>query len=113
MNGDILSIYYIFVGIKNGTPNAMPGYVKMEEMDNPLAQYKDKPKWTFSMPRFHIIALFLKKVISKCLSNDFLHHDLQFVMLIMILIDSVTFMYFLFLYQIIFVCSIMFRSYEH
>ena len=39
------------------------------------------------------LAPFLKKVISKCPSNDFLHHDLQFVMLIMMLIDSVTFMY--------------------
>ena len=52
MNGDILSIYYIFVGIENGTPNPMPGYVKMEEMDSPLAQYIDKPKWTFLMPQF-------------------------------------------------------------
>ena len=30
----------------------MPGYVKMEETDSPLAQYIDKPKWTFSMPQF-------------------------------------------------------------
>ena len=52
MNGDILSIYNIFVGIKNGTPNPMPGYVKTEEMGSPLTQYLDKPKWTFLMPRF-------------------------------------------------------------
>ena len=39
------------------------------------------------------LALFLKNVISKYLSNDFLHHDLQFVMLIMMLINSVTFTY--------------------
>ena len=30
----------------------MPEYVKMEEMDSPLAQYIDKPKWTFLMPQF-------------------------------------------------------------
>ena len=52
MNGDILSIYYIFVGIKNGTPNPMPGYVKTWEMDSPLAQYLNEPKWTFSIPQF-------------------------------------------------------------
>ena len=52
MNGDILSIYYIFVGIENGTPNPMPVYVKMEETDSPLARYIDKPKWTFLMPQF-------------------------------------------------------------
>ena len=54
MNGDILSIYYIFVGFENGTPNPMPGYVKTEEMDSLLAQYIDKPKWTFSMPQFSL-----------------------------------------------------------
>ena len=48
----MLSIYYVFVGIKNGTPNPMPGYVKTEKTDSPLAQYLDKPKWTFSIPRF-------------------------------------------------------------
>ena len=32
-----MSIYYIFVGIKNGTPNPMPGHVKMEETESPLA----------------------------------------------------------------------------
>ena len=40
-----------------------------------------------------ILALFLKKVISKCPSNDFLHLDLQFAVLIVMLIDSVTFTY--------------------
>ena len=30
----------------------MPGYVKMKEMESPLAHYIDKPKWTFSMPQF-------------------------------------------------------------
>ena len=52
MNGDILCIYYIFVGTEIGTPNPMPGDVKTEQMDGPLAQHLDKPKWTFLMPQF-------------------------------------------------------------
>ena len=30
----------------------MPGYVKTEQMDSPLAQDLDKPKWKFLMPQF-------------------------------------------------------------
>ena len=30
----------------------MPGHVKMEEMESPLAQFINKLKWTFSMPQF-------------------------------------------------------------
>ena len=30
----------------------MPEDVKTEQMDSPLAQHLDKPKWTFLMPRF-------------------------------------------------------------
>ena len=55
-----------------------------------------------------LLALFLKKVISKCLSNDFLCHDLQFVMLIMMLIHSVTFTHVFFgirLYLFVQLCS--------
>ena len=39
-----MSIYYIFVGIKNGMPNPMLGHVKMEEMESPLVHFIDKPK---------------------------------------------------------------------
>ena len=52
MNGDILCIYYIFVGTEIGTPNPMPGGVKTEQMDSPLAQHLDKPKWKCLMPQF-------------------------------------------------------------
>ena len=39
-----ISIYYIFVGIENGTPNPMPGHVKTEEMESLLVHFIDKPK---------------------------------------------------------------------
>ena len=61
----------------------------------------------------NIIAQFLKKVISECPSNDFRHHDLQFITVIVMLIDSVTFLYVFVSNYIILVSSIMFRSYEH
>ena len=43
-------------------------------------------------PITRVIALFLKRVIRECLSNDFRRHDLQII--IMMLIYSVVFMYF-------------------
>ena len=52
MNGDILCIYYIFVGTKIGTPNPIPGDVKTEQTDSPVAQHLDKPKQKFLMPQF-------------------------------------------------------------
>ena len=61
-----------------------------------------------------LLAFFLKRVIRGCLSNDFRHHNLQIV--IVMLIYSVTFMYFFQILLLYYVCSITFGSfgsYEH
>ena len=54
MNGDILCIYYLFVGTEIGTPKPMPQDMKTEQMDSPLAQHLDKPNWTLLMPQFSV-----------------------------------------------------------
>ena len=56
-----------------------------------IMKAKTEPATTGIM---RLIALFLKKVIIECLRNDFRCHDLQFIMVIVMLIYSVTFMYF-------------------
>ena len=50
-----------------------------------------------------VIVLFLKRVIRECPSNNFRCHDLQIVIVIVMLIYSVTFMYFFRYYYIMFV----------
>ena len=72
MNGDILCIYYVFVGTEIGTPNPMPGDVKTEQMDSPLAQHLDKAKWKFLMPQFsaNVEAAFRSKKNMEYVSND-------------------------------------------
>ena len=72
----------------------------------------DKMTWEQKC-RLIALAQFLKMGISECLSNDFRHHDLQFIMVIVMLIDSVTFLYVFVSDYIMLVCSIMFRSYEY